>query len=167
MWTPELNSVYRIAHYWFSKLHVLPRTTFQPLKTSSSLQALTGFCWSLTWLFKAVYILIACPQVGTACKCQGVDYQLEMCQEQMQVALHFTVTSQRCLSLLYRSGDEGGGVALFLQDIFHLRGSIFSFCLGNTVICFQMPVGLSVPNRTQQEVCLNTQPMKRPVLGDV
>lgn len=33
----------------------------------SSLQALTGFCWSLTWLFKAVGILIARPQVDTAC----------------------------------------------------------------------------------------------------
>lgn len=67
LWALDLDTFYRIAHYCFPKLPVLPRKTFQPLKTFSSLQALAGFCWSLTWLFKAVYILVAHPQIDTAC----------------------------------------------------------------------------------------------------
>lgn len=114
----------------FQSYMCFPRTNFEPLKASSSLQALTGFCWSLTWLFKAVYILIARPQVDTACERERLDYSLEKCQDQMQVAHHFTVTSQRCLSLLYRSGDEGGELFCFSRTFYISEAPYFPFVLG-------------------------------------
>lgn len=145
----DLNLVYRTAHYPFSKWHVFPRTAFQPLETPSSLQALTGFCWSPTWLFKEVYILIALPV-----HVLPVDYSLEKCQEQILVAHHCTVTPQRCLSLLYRSGDEVGGSCSVSPGHFSISEvPCFPFVLGILWSVSKSLLGCGYP----------TGPSKKPV----